>query len=103
MVKTAALPAIARFGPRFRDLKRRTLDADFLRELQQHHPGVDLCGENGEYHTLVTDGPLFKQRVKISTGAPLWRDGYWHLAITGHALDYSGEKKEYERGEADRE
>jgi uncharacterized protein (TIGR00290 family) len=71
----------------------RTLDADFLRELQQHHPGVDLCGENGEYHTLVTDGPLFKQRVKISTGAPLWRDGYWHLAITGHALDYSGEKK----------
>jgi ADP-ribose pyrophosphatase len=62
VVKTAALLAIARFVPGFRDLKRRTLDAGFLRELQQHHPGGDLCGENGEYHTFVTDGPLFKQR-----------------------------------------
>ncbi len=71
----------------------RTLGADFLRELQQHHPGVDLCGENGEYHTLVTDGPLFKQRIKISTGVPLWRDGYWHLAITGYTLESSGGEK----------
>jgi ADP-ribose pyrophosphatase len=87
VVKTAALAAIARFRPGFRDLKSRTFDAGFLRELQLHHPGVDLCGENGEYHTLVTDGPLFKQRIKISTGAPLWRDGYWHLAVMGYALD----------------
>jgi len=73
----------------------RRLDAEFRRELQQQHPGVALCGENGEYHTLVTDGPLFKQRIKISTGAPLRRDGYWHLAITGYALDcgVGGEKK----------
>jgi diphthamide synthase (EF-2-diphthine--ammonia ligase) len=26
---------------------------------------LDLSGENGEYHTLVTDGPIFKKRIKI--------------------------------------
>lgn len=80
----------------------RRLDPGFCRELQLQHPEVDLCGENGEYHTLVTDGPLFTQRIKISTGAPLWRDGYWHLAITGYALDSSRGSRD-ERGETDRE
>jgi hypothetical protein len=50
VVKMAALLAIARSRPGFRDLKRRTLDTGFLRELQQRHPGGDLCGENGDYH-----------------------------------------------------
>ena len=27
--------------------------------------GIDICGENGEYHTLVFDGPIFKKRVII--------------------------------------
>lgn len=27
--------------------------------------GIDLCGENGEYHTVVVDGPLFKYPVKL--------------------------------------
>jgi diphthamide synthase (EF-2-diphthine--ammonia ligase) len=27
---------------------------------------VDVCGENGEYHTLVVDGPIFSRRIDIS-------------------------------------
>lgn len=30
--------------------------------------GVDACGENGEYHTVVFDGPLFKQKIQVKTG-----------------------------------
>ena len=30
--------------------------------------GIDLCGENGEYHTLVVDGPIFKRPIKFKTG-----------------------------------
>lgn len=30
--------------------------------------GVDICGENGEFHTLVYDAPLFKQALNIKAG-----------------------------------
>lgn len=30
--------------------------------------GIDLCGENGEYHTLVMDGPIFKRPLPYETG-----------------------------------
>ena len=30
--------------------------------------GVDICGENGEFHTLVYDAPLFKQMLNIEAG-----------------------------------
>lgn len=43
----------------------REIDRDFVRSLPN---GVDLCGENGEYHTFSYDGELFKQGIdfKIS-------------------------------------
>jgi diphthine-ammonia ligase len=45
----------------------REFDADSVAELQTlcQRTGLDLCGENGEYHTLVTDAPLFRKRVRI--------------------------------------
>ena len=30
--------------------------------------GIDICGENGEYHTLVVDGPVFRRPLELSTG-----------------------------------
>lgn len=36
----------------------KSLDMDLLKELPDH---VDPCGENGEFHTVVVDGPIFKQ------------------------------------------
>lgn len=30
--------------------------------------GIDICGENGEYHTLTVDGPIFKKPLEYETG-----------------------------------
>jgi uncharacterized protein (TIGR00290 family) len=45
----------------------RVLDAAAMAQLEQLHrtEGVDLCGENGEYHTLVLDAPLFTHRLAV--------------------------------------
>ncbi len=39
------------------------IDGDFMEEMGKQ--GVDVCGENGEYHTLVVDGPIFRRRIAI--------------------------------------
>lgn len=41
----------------------------------------DICGEQGEYHTLVVDGPLFRKRVQVTYGARVQRNGRWFLNI----------------------
>jgi len=43
----------------------RLLDADFLRDLP---PGVDPCGENGEYHSFVFDAPYFSAPIPFEKG-----------------------------------
>ena len=53
------------------------VDRDFLRYLKDSN--IDVCGESGEYHTFVTNGPLFKKEVKITKGSPIRRDGNWFL------------------------
>lgn len=43
----------------------RLIDDSFINDL----PGnVDVCGENGEFHSFVFDGPIFKQRINFSNG-----------------------------------
>lgn len=44
----------------------RTLDANFVLEMSA--TGCDPCGENGEYHTYVFDGPLFNRPVRWIPG-----------------------------------
>lgn len=39
--------------------------------------GIDACGENGEYHTLVLDCPLFSSGINVSVGEKLKHEGYW--------------------------
>lgn len=51
----------------------RAFDAEFLRELP---PGVDPCGENGEFHTFAHAGPMFRQPVTLSVGETVERDGF---------------------------
>jgi diphthine-ammonia ligase len=58
----------------------RTIDIAFLEEITMLRR-VDPCGENGEYHTLVIDGPLFRTRLDISESQKVLRDGYWFLDI----------------------
>jgi diphthine-ammonia ligase len=46
----------------------REITKDAIEELysREQETGLDLCGEQGEYHTLVLDGPPFKQRIEIN-------------------------------------
>jgi uncharacterized protein (TIGR00290 family) len=43
--------------------------------------GVDPCGERGEYHTVVTNSPLFSHPVTLETGATVQRAGCWALDL----------------------
>ena len=60
------------------------LDREFLSHLKDNN--IDLCGENGEYHTFVTDGPMFKKKIKIAKSQPITRDGYWLLDTLEYSL-----------------
>ncbi len=44
--------------------------------------GADLCGENGEYHTVVTASPQLRQPIALSIGAPELHDGVWFVDAT---------------------
>ena len=44
-------------------------------------PGIDPCGENGEYHSFVYDGPIFRQPLAIETGEIVVRDGRHYIDL----------------------
>lgn len=48
----------------------RLIDKDFLKDLP---PNVDPCGENGEYHSFVFDGPVFKTPIAFEKGEVVYR------------------------------
>ena len=52
----------------------REFDANLLADLP---PSADPCGENGEFHTFVYDGPIFRQSVRVMKGEVIQRDGFW--------------------------
>ena len=43
--------------------------------------GVDACGENGEYHTLVVNAPVFKNRINVSFTERSNNNGYWFIGM----------------------
>jgi uncharacterized protein (TIGR00290 family) len=51
----------------------RPFDHALLAELPD---GVDPCGENGEFHTFVSDGPMFRHPVPVRIGEVVARDGF---------------------------
>jgi uncharacterized protein (TIGR00290 family) len=51
----------------------RVLDESFFADLP---PAVDPCGENGEFHTFVFDGPIFRTPVRYVAGERVLRDGF---------------------------
>lgn len=48
----------------------RIIDKNFINDLPEN---VDVCGENGEFHTFVFDGPLFKSPVMFNKGEMVFR------------------------------
>lgn len=57
----------------------RTYDKSFLADLPL---AVDPCGENGEFHTFVYDGPLFKHPVPYKIGAKFVEDRFHYCEIS---------------------
>lgn len=50
--------------------------------------GIDPCGENGEFHSFVYDGPVFQRPVAVTVGETVIRDGryYADLLLAGSPL-----------------
>jgi uncharacterized protein (TIGR00290 family) len=62
----------------------RPFDASLLRDLPE---SADPCGENGEFHTFVSAGPIFSAPVPISHGETVERDGFvFHDLLLGGAV-----------------
>jgi len=59
----------------------RSIDHDFIADISKLK-NVTPCGESGEYHTLVIDGPIFKKRLEVVKANKVLRDKRWFFEIT---------------------
>jgi diphthine-ammonia ligase len=58
----------------------REIDTDFVRDATSLGT-IDLCGERGEYHTFVYDGPIFRTPLFIEISQKILCDGNWLLRL----------------------
>lgn len=75
----AAVIVAVRDGVLPPSLLGRTLDAGVIAEIEA--AGADACGENGEFHTFVVDGPGFREPVDVEPGETSLRDGVWFVDL----------------------
>ncbi|MBN2084624.1 MAG: hypothetical protein JW748_05315 [Anaerolineales bacterium] len=71
-----------KMGP---DWLGRTIDARALSEMEKL--GIDPSGETGEYHTVVTGGPIFQSRIAFATGKAVLHDGCWFLNVSAASTE----------------
>jgi diphthine-ammonia ligase len=69
----------------------RRVDETFIEDLQKLRSShnFDICGESGEYHTFVTDGPIFNRRINILSYRKVLKEGFWRhwlLEISEYSL-----------------
>lgn len=53
----------------------REIDKDFLKEIKEKN--ICPCGEQGEFHTFVYDGPIFKKKINITNSEKILKEGMW--------------------------
>ncbi len=58
----------------------RKIDKEFIDTLEAL-VNIDLCGERGEYHSFVYDGPIFKKPVEFIVGKKILKDKHWFLEL----------------------
>ncbi len=58
----------------------REIDKSFIEDVKSLD-NIDLCGENGEYHTFVFDGPIFQKPIKFGIGNNILLNNNWILDI----------------------
>jgi uncharacterized protein (TIGR00290 family) len=75
MIASGLVAYVACLDPRKlpRSFAGRAFDSRFLRDLPD---GVDPCGENGEFHTAVTAGPMFAAQIMVTVGETVDRYGF---------------------------
>jgi uncharacterized protein (TIGR00290 family) len=61
----------------------RDFDLEFITSLPQP---VDMCGENGEFHTFVSDAPCFTRGIPVTAGEIVERDGFVFADLIGVPL-----------------
>ena len=74
-----------RFPP---DFLGRRFDENFVEEMEALD--LDPCGESGEFHTFVYDGPLFHREVSFKRGAPCPLDNRLSLPLLPEKVEGSG-------------
>lgn len=59
------------------------IDEGSIAELEdiKSRTGLDICGENGEYHTLTLDGPIFNRSIHINNFSKRFRDSLMYIEI----------------------
>lgn len=58
----------------------KVLDFDLIKEIEKQ--GVDPSGEEGEYHTVVIDGPIFSYQIPFKMDEQILSSGYWFQNIS---------------------
>jgi uncharacterized protein (TIGR00290 family) len=84
-----------------RSFAGRELDESFFRDLPA---GVDPCGENGEFHTFVFDGPIFREPIPVRAGEIVERDSFiycdLHPVGAQHVAPQLGKQSATSKGRA---
>lgn len=62
------------------------IDAEFIRKAEAAG-NIDLCGEKGEYHTFVYDGPIFREPVHFDCEDKIFISNHWALKIVPAKLE----------------
>ncbi|MDB5232244.1 MAG: adenosine nucleotide hydrolase, partial [Chitinophagaceae bacterium] len=75
-IETVIVSCNEMMGERFLGL---TITQSLVAELESL--GVDACGENGEFHTLVVDCPLFKERIRYTVKEKIKHEQYWFAVL----------------------
>ncbi|MBM3254978.1 MAG: diphthine--ammonia ligase [Candidatus Omnitrophica bacterium] len=76
-----------------RSFTGRAIDKSCIADLKAI-AGVDICGEKGEYHSFVFDGPIFKRYIEILESETILMKGYWFLNIKRYAIRAKGGENE---------
>ena len=68
----------------------RRIDKNFVADLKALDPAIDPCGEDGEFHTFVLDGPIFEERLVIEEGEAVSRGRVRFLDVKEFAVEEKG-------------
>ena len=71
-----------------KDWTGRLVDRTFITDLQKLALAkkIDICGEAGEFHTFVFDGPLFRKSIRTEKTSVINRGDRWFLQVADYQL-----------------